>query len=216
MTLPVLLWPEVQRVLMNRDWVISSGWMETPPWLSKPIILWHSLNCRICIIKWPAPSVMPLSIIRYIVWRICSWMRIWVMMCWKANIPRMCPIWPVWCIHLTWKTVQGLCMILNRTSVTTCWTYMPTMLMYSMKNIISAQWRDTVGSISGRNSMQPLFLRKAKNCFRPIIMSLNITCSLFTDVWITRMTTAIWLPPLYVRMRLRVLPKITVGDYSLP
>ena len=39
-----------------------------------------------------------------------------------------------------------------------------------------------VGSISGRNSMQPLFLRKEKNCFRPIIMSLNITCSLFTDV----------------------------------
>ena len=47
------------------------------------------------------------------------------------------------------------------------------------ENIISAQWRDTVGSISGRNSMQPLFLRKAKNCFRPIIMSLNITCSHF-------------------------------------
>lgn len=33
-----------------------------------------------------------------------------------------------------------------------------------------------------KNSMQPLFLRKEKSCFHQIIMSLSITCSLFTDV----------------------------------
>ena len=87
--------------------------------------------------------------------------------------------------------------------------------MCSMKNTISVRWRDTVGSISGKNSMQPLFLRKEKSCFHQIIMSLSITCSLFTDVWIIRMTIAIWLLLLYVRMPLHVLPRTTVGDYSL-
>ena len=61
-------------------------------------------------------------------------------------------------------------------------TYTPTTLMCSMKNTISVRWRDTVGSISEKFDATTLSPEGKRACFHQIIMSLSITCSLFTDV----------------------------------
>lgn len=69
--------------------------------------------------------------------------------------------------------------------------YTLTILMFSMRSIISVPWADTAGSISGRSLMLLPFLRRARNSSLPIIMNRNIICFLFTVVLTIRMIIAI-------------------------